>query len=86
MYRVIKMFTDLQDKGYRYQVGDTYPRKGLTADKKRIEQLSSAKNRQKTALIEEVVEKVEKTSAKVEKTSEKPKQTRKTKSEKADKN
>lgn len=79
MYRVIKMFTDLQDKGYRYQVGDTYPRKGLTADKKRIEQLSSAKNRQKTALIEEVVEKVEKTS-------EKPKQTRKTKSEKADKN
>lgn len=79
MYRVIKMFTDLQDKGYRYQVGDTYPRKGLTADKKRIEQLSSAKNRQKTALIEEVAEKVEKTS-------EKPKQTRKTKSEKADKN
>lgn len=79
MYRVIKMFTDLQDKGYRYQVGDAYPRKGLTADKKRIEQLSSAKNRQKTALIEEVVEKVEKTS-------EKPKQTRKTKSEKADKN
>ena len=79
MYRVIKMFTDLQDKGYRYQVGDTYPRKGLTADKKRIEQLSSAKNRQKTALIEEVVEKVEKTS-------EKPKQTRKTKSEKVDKN
>ena len=52
MYRVIKMFTDLQDKGYRYQVGDTYPRKGLTADKERIEQLSSAKNRQKTALIE----------------------------------
>lgn len=79
MYRVIKMFTDLQDKGYRYNVGDTYPRKGLTADKKRIEQLSSAKNRQKTALIEEVAEKVEKTS-------EKPKQTRKTKSEKADKN
>lgn len=79
MYRVIKMFTDLQDKGYRYQVGDTYPRKGLTADKKRIEQLSSAKNRQKTALIEEVAENVEETS-------EKPKQTRKTKSEKADKN
>lgn len=79
MYRVIKMFTDLQDKGYRYQVGDTYPRKGLTADKKRIEQLSSTKNRQKTALIEEVAEKVEETS-------EKPKQTRKTKSEKADKN
>lgn len=79
MYRVIKMFTDLHDKGYRYQVGDTYPREGLTADKKRIEQLSSAKNRQKTALIEEVAEKVEKTS-------EKPKQTRKTKSEKADKN
>lgn len=79
MYRVIKMFTDLQDKGYRYHVGDTYPRKGLTADKKRIEQLSSAKNRQKTALIEEVAENVEETS-------EKPKQTRKTKSEKADKN
>ena len=78
MYRVIKMFTDLQDKGYRYHVGDTYPRKGLTADKKRIEQLSSAKNRQKTALIEEVAEKVKETS-------EKPKQTRKTKSEKADK-
>lgn len=85
MYRVIKMFTDLQDKGYRYHVGDTYPREGMTADKKRIEQLSSEKNRQKTALIKEVAEKVEETSEKVEETLEKPKQTRKTKSEKADK-
>ena len=73
MYKVIKFFTDLQDKGYAYNVGDTYPRDGLTVSKKRIAELSSNKNKQKTPLIEEVVEEVveeETTSKKSKKNTE----------------
>ena len=29
MYKVIKHFVDLQDNNHKYDVGDTYPRKGL---------------------------------------------------------
>ena len=53
-YKVVKLFTDLQDNGYRYNVGDIYPRNGLKVDKKRIEALSTSKNRQRTPLIEEI--------------------------------
>lgn len=28
-YRVIKYFTDLQDNGYAYKVGDLFPHKGF---------------------------------------------------------
>lgn len=54
MYKVIKKFTDLQDNGYIYEVGDEYPRENLVVDKNRIGQLLGDKNRQKTPLIEEV--------------------------------
>lgn len=52
MYKVIRYFTDLQDKEYAYQVGDTYPRKGLSPTDERIAELSSSQNRQGTPLIE----------------------------------
>ena len=75
MYRVIKAFVDLQDDNYKYDVGDTYPRKGLNVLQSRINELASHKNKQKTPLIEEISEKVEE-----------PKKGKKTKSvEKADK-
>ena len=59
MYRVIKHFVDLQDDNYKYDVGDTYPRKGLNVLQSRINELASNKNLQKTPLIEEIPEKAE---------------------------
>ena len=56
MYRVIKHFVDLQDNNYKYDVGDTYPRKGLNVLQSRINELASDKNLQKTPLIEEIPE------------------------------
>lgn len=60
MYRVLKKFTDLQDKNYLYNVGDEYPRAGLTVTAERIAELSGKANRQGRPLIEEVQDKVKK--------------------------
>ena len=57
MYRVIKHFVDLQDNNYKYDVGDTYPRKGLNVLQSRINELATNKNLQKAPLIEEIPEK-----------------------------
>lgn len=54
MYKVIKFFTDLQDKNHPYNVGDSFPRKGLEVSEQRIKKLASADNLQKTPLIEEI--------------------------------
>lgn len=64
MYKVIKHFIDLQDNNYKYDVGDTYPRKGLNVLQSRINELASDKNLQKTPLIEETPEAEEKTKKK----------------------
>ena len=74
MYRVIKHFVDLQDNNYKYDVGDTYPRKGLNVLQSRINELASNKNLQKTPLIEEISD-----------IEEKPKKEKKKSVEKADK-
>ena len=60
MYRVIKHFVDLQDNNYKYDVGDTYPRKGLNVLQSRINELASNKNIQGVPLIEEIPEVEEK--------------------------
>ena len=54
MYKVIKHFTDLQDNNFAYNVGDKYPRKGLSVLPSRIKELASDKNRQGCPLIEEI--------------------------------
>lgn len=54
MFRVVKLFTDLQDDDYKYEVGDEYPRLGLKPSLARIKELSGSDNRQGTPLIEEV--------------------------------
>jgi hypothetical protein len=59
MYKVIKAFTDLQDKRYAYSVGDTYPREGITVSERRLEELSSDKNKRHKPLIEKVEEEKE---------------------------
>lgn len=53
-YKVLRYFTDLQDNGHIYKVGDVYPRKGYTPTEDRISELKSKKNRQKIELIQEV--------------------------------
>lgn len=52
-YTVLKDFKDLQDKNHVYRVGDEYPHKGK-ATKKRIEELSTKKNKRKEIFIQEV--------------------------------
>ena len=71
MYRVIKAFVDLQDNNYKYDVGDTYPRKGLNVLQSRINELASDKNLQKTPLIKEIPEKVEEPKKEKKKSAEK---------------
>ena len=55
-YRVIKFFTDLQDNKHPYNVGDIFPRDGVTVDEARLTELSSSKNRQGKPLIKKIDE------------------------------
>ena len=59
MYKVIKMFDDLQDYVatkagifyHRYEVGERYPRSGYTPSQQRIQELLGSENAQHTPLI-----------------------------------
>ena len=57
MYRVIAYFTDIQDGGHAYNVGDIFPREGMTVSDQRLKELSGAENKRGKALIEAVKEK-----------------------------
>ena len=57
-YEVINLFTDVQDNGYEYKVGDEYPRKGLKPTEARIRELKGTSNLRGIALIREVAEEV----------------------------
>lgn len=64
MYKVIKAFHDLKDYKkvkngeiyHHYEVGDIYPRQGLTVNDDRIKELSGNENAQGVPLIKEVKE------------------------------
>ena len=56
MHKVIEYFTDLQDNGYAYNTGDTYPREGLEVSEERFAELASSKNKRRKPLIEEIPE------------------------------
>lgn len=45
IYQVIYPFKDLQDNEHIYNVGDIYPRQGVQADKERVDELKTAKNK-----------------------------------------
>ena len=64
MYKVIEMFTDLQDENYRYEPGDTFPRKGLKVSKERLEELASTNNKRGEIFIRLVEEKKPRASKK----------------------
>ena len=51
MYRVIKLFADLQDKNHEYKPGDVFPRAGLEVSDARLAELSGYNNRQGEPLI-----------------------------------
>lgn len=59
MFKVIKFFHDLQDNNHAYNVGDIYPREGLTPTPERIAELSGCENKQGKPLIAEVEEKTD---------------------------
>lgn len=60
MYRVIEFFTDLHDNDHPYEVGDTFPRKGINVTDARIKELCGSNNKRHMPLIEEVEEKPKK--------------------------
>lgn len=53
MYIVIQRFTDLETN-HKYEAGDEYPAKGLTATSERVEALKSGNNKACLKLIKEV--------------------------------
>ncbi|GEQ07015.1 hypothetical protein [Staphylococcus gallinarum] len=54
-FTVLHAFTDLQDKDKVYNVGDSFPKPAnKKVSEKRIEELSTDKNKQGKALIQEV--------------------------------
>ena len=44
----------MRDNNFAYQVGDEYPRKGMSVLPSRIRELATDKNRQGVPLIEEI--------------------------------
>lgn len=70
-YRVIKFFTDLQDREHPYNVGDSFPRPGHEVSEERIKELAGSDNKRHTPLIEKTEEKPEIAPAQ-EKTKEEP--------------
>ena len=56
MYKVIKHFTDLQDKNHPYYVGDNFPREGLEVKPERLEELAGPNNKQGVPLIQKIEE------------------------------
>lgn len=64
MYKVIAFFTDLHDKEHPYNVGDTFPRKGITVTPERLAELSGSNNKQGKPLIKEVKTEPKKAPAK----------------------
>ena len=56
MYKAIVHFTDAQDDGYQYNVGDTFPRVGLVVTPERTRELLSGDNRRGVPVIEEAIE------------------------------
>ena len=53
MFRVIRHFTDLQDKKHKYREGDVYPRKGFEPSEERIAELSGTSNKLGVPLIKQ---------------------------------
>lgn len=74
MYRVIEYFTDLQDGGHAYSVGDNFPREGVQVSDDRLKELSGADNKRGKPLIKAVeAQKTKEEPAEAEEPAEQPK-------------
>lgn len=51
MYKVIQYFKDMHDNRYAYNVGDTFPRDGVTVTNARIEELAGSNNKRGCPVI-----------------------------------
>lgn len=70
-YIVIEKFKDLQDHQYIYEIGEEFPRVGLTVTQERIEELASANNLTKKVLIKkQIIETVEEKNEEQDEASE----------------
>ena len=58
----------MQDNNFAYNVGDEYPRKGVSVLPSRIKELAGSKNRQGCPLIEEIPDMEEKPEKKTKST------------------
>lgn len=67
MYKVIKLFADLQDNNHEYNEGDIFPREGLEVKPERYEELEGSNNKQGKPLIVKVEEKTNLENMKVAK-------------------
>lgn len=65
MYKAIEMFTDLQDGDHKYEIGDTFPRKGKRVNPARYAELAGPDNKRGAPVIEKiaVMRKVKKPAA-----------------------
>lgn len=54
MYKVVRYFEDIQDAMHPYNIGDTYPRDGMSVSADRLAELSTDRNLQRKPLIEYV--------------------------------
>lgn len=52
MYKVTKLFVDLEDNNHVYNPGDVYPREGLNVTDERIKELCGSENKRGEPLIE----------------------------------
>ena len=59
MYKVIKMFHDLQDKNWLYNPGDVFPREGKEVTPERLAELAGKENKQGVPLIKKQTAKKE---------------------------
>lgn len=60
LYRVVKYFTDLHDNDHPYDVGDIFPRPGVSVTDARLAELASGENRRGIPLIAAIEEPEEK--------------------------
>ena len=65
MYKVVKMFVDLQD-GHTYEKGSKYPHDGRDISEKRLSELLTRNNKRGIPLIVEVKEKPKKKAVEAE--------------------
>lgn len=56
MYKVIEFFTDLHDMDYPYNVGDPFPREGISVTEERLAELSGSNNKRGIPLIKQIEE------------------------------